>query len=209
LLQGVLSAQLLPMVLNAQEQIRDGKLTRSGAVENLKAALMFWAKADSSKVGETRDGFATLQSSGGGMPASGALDQSAYLLSDNVQQSMPPLPPRQGAAPPKPAPTAAAPSALPSAGMSLADMMKLSGYATAEDIQAAVDRALSNPDIAAKLFMATGLLDKAKFDNLLRCRAMMGRGILRPEQATYALSACRIRGISLETAFAEMGIPQE
>ena len=44
-LQGVLSPQLLPTVLHIQEQIRDGKLTRDEAIDTLKQAVMFWARA--------------------------------------------------------------------------------------------------------------------------------------------------------------------
>ena len=48
-LHGFMSAQLLPAVLRAQEQVRDNLITREQAIEELKMALMFWAKADQSK----------------------------------------------------------------------------------------------------------------------------------------------------------------
>lgn len=157
--QGVLNAQLLPAVLSAQEQIRDGKLTRADAVENLKAALLFWAKADDSETGET------------GSTAAPA---------------------------PKPA--------VLSSAIGLVDMMKMAGYCNDQEIQAAIDQALSNSNIASKLFMATGLLSKTSFDNFVRCRALIVRGALRPEQAIYALSACRIRTVALDEVFNEMGV---
>lgn len=211
-LQGVLSAQLLPMVLNAQEQIRDGKITRSGAVDNLKAALMYWAKADDSK---TRSGTplpgSQLESS------AGSLSSGAYQMSSNASSA--PVPsqsqsPYGGPAygpPPQAVPGAvqaaqAQASAPLSTSMGLVDMMKMSGYCSDQEIQAAIERALANADIASKLFMATGLLSKTSFDNFLRCRALMVRGVLRPEQAIYALSACRIRSIALEDVFREMGV---
>lgn len=187
-LQGVLSAQLLPMVLNAQEQIRDGRITRGEAIENLKAAVMFWAKADDSKGGGSRERLGSLGAN------SGALDQSAYLLNETPRQAQPVF----QAVPPTPA--------APSLTMGLVDMMKMAGYCNDQDIQAAIERALSNADIASKLFMATGLLSKASFDNFVRCRALMVRGALRPEQAIYALSACRIRTVGLDDVFAEMGV---
>lgn len=198
-LQGVLSAQLLPMVLNAQEHIRDGKITRMQAVENLKAALMFWAKTDDSK----------LKSGDVGLP--GQRSESDFLVSSapepepqrrSTMQNMmpshaPPLPP-----PPPPTPYLGTPSST----MGLVDMMKMSGYCSEQEIQAAIERALSNAEIASKLFMATGLLTKEAFENFVRCRAMMTRGVLRPEQAVYALSACRIRSITLDDVFKEMGL---
>lgn len=191
-LQGVLSAQLLPMVLNAQEKIRDGKLTRGEAVENLKSALMFWAKADDSKRSE---GYSSAQADSGSLPL------SSYLLDDQDRTRE-----LRGAPPVSPISAASAPPMVPSTTMGLVDMMKMAGYCSDQDIQAAIERALSNADIASKLFMATGLLSKASFDNFLRCRALMMRGALRPEQAIYALSACRIRAITLDAVFNEMGI---
>jgi len=62
-LQGVLSPQLLPAVLHTQEAIRDGKMTRDDAVGELKLALMFWAKADSSKQDQLQAFFSKPESS--------------------------------------------------------------------------------------------------------------------------------------------------
>ncbi len=176
-LQGVLSAQLLPAVLTAQEHIREGKITRAGAVENLKAALMFWAKADDSKT------------------------QNSYDPFDSSPRSV------SSMATPSPAPSAipATPNA-PTAAMGLVEMMKMAGYCNDAEIQAAIERALASADIASKLFMATGLLTKTSFDNFVRCRSLMLKGSLKPEQAIYALSACRIRAITLDEIFIEMGV---
>ncbi|MBA3858953.1 MAG: hypothetical protein C0507_18770 [Cyanobacteria bacterium PR.3.49] len=44
--QGIIHASLLPTVLRAQEQIRDGVVTREAAIEELKAAMKIWAKAE-------------------------------------------------------------------------------------------------------------------------------------------------------------------
>ncbi len=212
-IQGVLSAQLLPMVLNAQEQIRDGKISRTGAVENLKAALMFWAKADDTKDADAR---------GDVFGASLQRGQSIQAEPSYSFEASPPPPPHRGQyefaaeAPPHPAPphpTSHAPAyqasmspAVPNSTMGLVDMMKLAGYCNDQEINDAIQRALQNADIASKLFMATGLLSKANYDNFVRCRALMLRGTLKPEQAIYALSACRLRSIPLEDVFRELGL---
>lgn len=44
--QGIIHASLLPTVLRAQEQIRDGILPRDAAIEELKAAMKIWSKAE-------------------------------------------------------------------------------------------------------------------------------------------------------------------
>jgi hypothetical protein len=90
--------------------------------------------------------------------------------------------------------------------MGLVEMMKMAGYCNDAEIQAAIERALASADIASKLFMATGLLTKTSFDNFVRCRSLMLKGSLKPEQAIYALSACRIRAITLDEIFIEMGV---
>ncbi|MBX9723061.1 MAG: hypothetical protein K2X81_16790, partial [Candidatus Obscuribacterales bacterium] len=193
-IQGVLSAQLLPMVLNAQEQIRDGKISRTGAVENLKAALMFWAKADDTKDADAR-----------GDVYGASLQRGQSIQADpsySFEATPAPPPPHRGQyefaaeAPPHPSSQKQTPSyqaamspAMPSSTMGLVDMMKLAGYCNDLEINDAIQRALQNAEIASKLFMATGLLSKANYDNFVRCRALMLRGTLKPEQAIYALSA--------------------
>lgn len=193
-LQGVLSAQLLPMVLNAQEQIREGQITRLQAVDNLKAALMFWVTADSS---QNRD------SSGDSLFDSSRRSRSSELLSaSSVESFQPPSSP--ATAPEIPAESAS--ELKPSKNMGLVEMMQMAGYCNKSDIDAAIERALASSEIAAKLFMATGLLTQANLDNFLRCRALLVKGVLRPEQAIYALSACRIRQVHLNDVFQEMGV---
>jgi hypothetical protein len=212
-LQGVLSAQLLPMVLNAQEHIREGKVTRNQAVENLKAALMFWATAESSQQ----------KDAGNNLFEYGHKKTSGLLTNSLMESFQPPdaalvnSPERSNAttanigaqnisaAPASEAAQSVA-SLTPSKNMGLVEMMQMAGYCTRPDIDAAIERALASSEIAAKLFLATGLLTQTNLDNFLRCRALLVKGALRPEQAIYALSACRIRAVNLSDVFNEMGI---
>ena len=207
-LQGVLSAQLLPMVLNAQEHIRTGKISRGQAVDNLKDALMFWAKTDDSKLKEGELGLFNPdnQRSDSGFRGTDAPDGNRTLQDLDSRRTLQDIPGTRSANFNPAAKPAAAPELKPSSTMGLVEMMKMAGYCNQQDIEAAIDRALSNADIASKLFMATGLLSKAHFENFVRCRALLSRGILKPEQAIYALSACRIRQVTLDEIFKELGI---
>ena len=215
-LQGVLSAQLLPMVLNAQEQIRDGKLSRMQAVDNLKAALMFWATADESQTkdssyslyeyGKKSDPSMDLRPSPGVesfQPPSGDGRGTNPSIRQGAQFSSP-----AAAKPTSPQPAAAQtpPVLSASANMGLVEMMQMAGYCSKADIDAAIDRALASSEIAAKLFMATGLLTQNNLDNFLRCKALLVKGVIKPEQVIYALSACRLRSLQLNDIFKEMGI---
>lgn len=218
-LQGVLSAQLLPMVLNAQEHIREGKVTRSQAVENLKAALMFWATAESSQQKDAGNNLfeyghkktsslltnSSMESFHPSDSSSAGAAPREFSFQSNVAATNAMSAQNMSAAPSSEAAPAAA-SLTPSKNMGLVEMMQMAGYCTRPDIDAAIERALASSEIAAKLFLATGLLTQTNLDNFLRCRALLVKGALRPEQAIYALSACRIRAVNLSDVFNEMGI---
>jgi hypothetical protein len=98
-LQGVLSPMLLPTVLHTQEQIRDGKMTRDDAVNELKLALMYWAKAGESKQdgGELQSVFNTQKSAAPAAPPAPAAQQQMSM--PPAQQQRPPMPPAQQAQP--------------------------------------------------------------------------------------------------------------
>ncbi len=191
-IQGVMSAQLLPMVLTAQEQIRDGKITRLEAVEQLKSAVMFWAKADEVANKGTYSDMITEQESTGRTVAT-----SSGVVATTRETALPRSPGSrrtQNFGPPS------------GIDLSLVDMMKFSGFCSDQDIQSAIERALLNSEIASRLFMATGLLTQPSLDNFVRCRSLIRRGVLTQEQALEALSIWNAEGISLEEAFLDLGL---
>ncbi len=51
-LQGILSAQLLPAILSTQDRLRSGKVSRQEAVDEMKSAVLLWASAERSKLPE-------------------------------------------------------------------------------------------------------------------------------------------------------------
>lgn len=196
-IQGVLSAQLLPMVLTAQEQIRDGKITRAEAVETLKAAVMFWAKADEvankstyldTVIDETTGGTARAVAGTGNLPERSTAERAM---------------PNRGAVSRTSGNTTKPPVGI---DLSLVDMMKFSGYCSEQDIQTALERALSNSEIASRLFMATGLLTQASLDNFIRCRSLIRRNVITQEQALEALAMWHSQEITLDEAFIDLGL---
>lgn len=120
-LQGVLSPQLLPTVLHTQEQIRDGKMTRDEAIEELQRALMFWAKAGQSKQEELQaaasaasaaahPGSQTMPSNTG--PSARIAQPAAPITTPPVAQPAAAKPPAPPAPPPgKPQPQSGAQAA--------------------------------------------------------------------------------------------------
>ncbi len=194
-LQGVLSAQLLPMVLTAQEQIRDGKITRNEAVEQLKSAVLFWAKADEVANKGTYSDMISEQA-----PTGRAVATSSGVVAPITREMPAPPPSREPRRQQHFAPVGGG------VDLSLVDMMKFSGFCGDHDIYEAVERALANSEIASRLFMATGLLTQASLDNFLRCRSLIRRGVISQEQALEALSIWQDQGISLDEAFQDMGV---
>ncbi|HEY9787758.1 MAG TPA: hypothetical protein V6D17_20385 [Candidatus Obscuribacterales bacterium] len=91
--QGALHASLLPTVLRAQEQIRDGKVTREKAVEELRAAMKIWAKAEESLKATT---YAHEQKSGSyasTVAAAGATLGTGAAKTESLEKPVAPPPP--------------------------------------------------------------------------------------------------------------------
>lgn len=219
-IQGVLSAQLLPTVLHIQEQIRDNKLTREGAIQTLQQALMFWAKADQSKqeelagsmdavaISRQRDlGTATAAQTQRPTQQPPALAQAASTQATgpatasggtdsvdlvNTVQNLAERPP-------------SGPS-VPSNQVSLVELLKISGFCTQNSLEHAVQQSLLDSRLAAKMLVAIGFIDTTSLNNFVLCQALIAKGRIRTEQALYALNSVRHRKINLEQALTEMGI---
>jgi hypothetical protein len=262
-LQGVLSPMLLPTVLHAQEQIRDGKMTRDDAVGELKMALMYWAKAGESKQAEL-ESFPTAAPKPASAAPSAATPAAAPQTQPAPRMAPPPAPP----APPSPpsmhqasdeatrpqqaqqfihpsqqsgmatqmaqtpytSPNTAAPQAVapgqgtagdgtrgnapmqsPNQGdaqnvVSLVELLKLSGMCTQASLEQSIKDALEDNRVASKVLLAVGLLDSEMLNTLVRCQALIARGVLRTDQVLYALNSIRHRKITLEQAVAELGV---
>lgn len=104
-LQGLLSAQLLPAILNTQEKLRDGKISRQEAVDEMKSAVLLWASAERSKLSEFLETDTTSQllseraialaplpspppALTGSMPLKELLQLSGFYMESNVQAAI-------------------------------------------------------------------------------------------------------------------------
>lgn len=278
-LQGVLSAQLLPTILHTQEQIRDNKMSRDQAIDTLQQALMFWAKADQSKTGsleelgrpampsapqaKTASSIDIARQTQQGQPALATGAQPSPTASTSGQSVVPPAP---SATPAPPAIAAEAPAApaekkpvnakpylqtrgepadnAPTYGVrgasaqhtyhqavdtsdyvhtreykpfqeehsepntvSLLELMKLSGYCTQATVDEALQDALRDSRLAAKMLLSIGFLDATTLNTYVYCQALIGKGTLRTDQALYVLSTIRQKKIGLEQALQELGVP--
>jgi hypothetical protein len=208
-LQGVISAQLLPTILHVQDQIRDGKLGRDEAIEHLQTALMFWARADQSK----QDDLQTLPGSSTPPPK-----PSAANAAGTPAAGMPAPPPRPVAAPsavppPPPPPAPPPPPPVPAGAqaaanqVSLVELLKLSGVCTQASLDQSIRDALNDSRLASKVLLAIGILDSNTLNTYVHVQALIARGRLRTDQALFLLNNIRQRKITLDEALTELGVP--
>jgi hypothetical protein len=225
-LQGVLSPQLLPTVLQTQEQIRDGKLTRDDAIEQLKLTLMYWARAGESKQTELQTA-----APASGPPAAPSKPSGVFTApvsaSESLQQqqhTQPSVQPFVHPAQQSQQAPAAVPSADPSDSgirkmsishvrintggeeLTLVELLMLSGFCTETTLDKAINDALMDDRLASKLLLSICFVDSEMVNNVIRCKALLVRGALKTDQVLYALNSIRHRKISFEQAIAELGI---
>jgi len=201
-LQGVLSAQLLPTVLHVQEQIREGGMSRDDAVEDLKRALMFWARADQSKQDELQT-------------PSSVQAQPPSKAPPNVVPGQKGPPAIFEGRPPKASAGADKGSQKPENGntamiqtdnVSLVELLKLTGFCTQNSLDKAIQDALSDSRLASKLLLSIGFIEGSELNDYIHVQALIARGKLRTDQALYVVNSMRHRKLTLEQALTEMGV---
>jgi hypothetical protein len=205
-LQGVLSAQLLPTLLHVQEKVRDDKMTRDEAVEQIKTAVMYWAKATSKSEAEELASAKQAQSEMA-PPAAGTASTSS--VKGGAKPAARPQP-TQPIAADLPTHVGWIPLRNATAGsdseVSLIQLLKLSGYCSPEAMEQAVDRIFTDSQVAAQLLQSIGFIDAPTLNVYTTCQSLISRGVLKVDQAIYVLNSVRYRSISLENALAELGV---
>lgn len=202
-LQGVLSAQLLPTVLHVQEQIRENKMDRDSAIDELKRALMFWARADQSKNEKLQAAPAPAQS--GKSKSTTPLPAVAGKKSPIFEGR----PPQAGDV------TAGIDGSKPDNGnkvmqqsdnVSLVELLKLTGFCTQNSLDKALQDALGDSRLASKLLLSIGFIDSNALNDYVHIQALIARGKLRTDQALYVVNSMRHRKLTLDQALAEVGV---
>lgn len=202
-LQGILSPMLLPTVLHIQESVRENHINRDQAIEELKRALMFWARAEHSKQGELQSAKQPAAApKGGAQPSRAGMLTGERTETRSEGRAAAPL---QQA----PDPTAEAPQQAQVNQVSLVELLKLSGFCTQSSLDKALQDALQDGRLASKLLLAIGFIDADMLNSYIHIQALVARGKLRTDQALYALNSMRHRKLSLKDALSEMGVTAE
>lgn len=243
-LQGVLSASLLPTVLQVQERVRSKSINKDEAIEELKHTFLLWLRAEKS----VNTGSALYTSSDEDLEAAGAgrpptarvtqeeaddeleVDSALEAKPETFAQRRETLAAQRSAAkePAKPPtksgkkgkketkkqhipPTTAKvpesrPPLVPEAMLKLSTLLRLSGFYSERDLIKDFQRTLDNQDMAPELLKLIGAVDQNAIDDALRCRDLLKRGMLRPEQAVFALTSVRSGKQNLDEALRELGL---
>jgi hypothetical protein len=89
--------------------------------------------------------------------------------------------------------------------LTLADLLKLSGVITEEDVNEAFKRSLNNPQVIGRILVMTGFISEPSLEVSLQCHSMIKQGALREDQAIIALNYCARMSCSLEQATVDLG----
>jgi hypothetical protein len=89
--------------------------------------------------------------------------------------------------------------------LTLADLLKLSGVLTEEDVAEAFRRSIQNPQIFGRIMVMSGLMDESGMDVALKCHNFIRQGMLREDQAIIALNYCLRMHCSLDQAAQDLG----
>jgi len=225
-LQGLLSAQLLPTVLHLQDELKVGKVSREDAVENLKTAFVYWVSAEQSKVGEMLAG-----ATGTGMQAlsasqtqtSGAPPQvpTAPAQTPQAPQQAPaPAPAQAQALPNQSQPSVSSPAKRPSSthqnipvarpntttAPSVRELMQMSGFFSGKDLTEKLNGALAHNATFTRLAVLIGLTDQQAIEQTVRCHSMIASGRLTEQQAITALKTWKQHKLPLDQTFKQMNV---
>jgi hypothetical protein len=200
-LQGVLSAQLLPTVLHVQERIREGVMPREDAVEELKRALMFWARAEQSKHDE-------LQTASSAKPMPETKAPPKVVPGQKASPIFEGRPPKAdaGAGKDPSKPENGNTVMIQTDNVSLVELLKLTGFCTQNSLEKAIQEALSDSRLASKLLLSIGFIESNELNDYIQVQALIARGKLRTDQALYVVNSMRHRKLTLEQALTEMGV---
>lgn len=89
--------------------------------------------------------------------------------------------------------------------MTLADLLKLSGALSEDDIVEAFRRSIQNPQIFGRIMVMSGFIDEAAMDVAMKCHNFIKEGALKEDQAIIALNYCMRMHCSLDQAAHDLG----
>lgn len=90
--------------------------------------------------------------------------------------------------------------------LNLVEILKLGGFFTQKELQAAFSAALNDPDIQTSLLISIGIVNQKWIDGAKLCQTLLKNRNLKPQQAAYVLKSYRNGNLTIESALKEFGI---
>ena len=173
-LEGILSPSLFPSILQIQQNVRTGNISKDEAIEEVKSTFMHWLKAEESLSGRSF-GAEETESKTESEPepdietASPAPDRAVVAEEPSISITFEPE------------------SQLEKGNPRLVDLLIESGRFKKADVNKAFNRVLANPQKSAELFELLGLINHETMKDAVKCQSLIKRGHLSRKEACYVL----------------------
>ncbi|HEY9772933.1 MAG TPA: hypothetical protein V6C81_03890 [Planktothrix sp.] len=167
-LEGILSPKFFPTIMQIQEKVIAGEISRRDATASLKAAFMLWVKAEESFTGgdglpKPRRANDTLKFSPA--PAPDIRELPSFNLTMDSDLTPVPAPIR-------------APEAL-----TFVDLLTRSGVVQSYQVEEAMAQLKSDPELIGSLLMALEVIDESTYKCGVRSHNLLKKHLINSEQA--------------------------
>ena len=171
-MEGILSPSLFPSILKIQQDIRDGVISKTDAVNQVKSTFVHWLKAEESLSSQGLKKTETEVS----LPKESSVNTKPSSLEDTVEPGSVPISitfePKQERS-----------------SLRVVDLLKESGRLTDSAIQTAFNSTMNDPEKSAQLLNLLGLIDADTQKNAVKCQNLLNRGQLSKQEAIYVLNS--------------------
>lgn len=184
-LEGILSPSLFPSILQIQQNVRTGNISKDEAIEEVKSTFMHWLKAEESLSGRSFGAAETdteteiaPEAEPDKATVSPAPDRAVIAEETSISIT---FEPESQAATPR-----------------LVDLLIDSGRFKKADVNKAFNRVLANPQKSAELFELLGLINHETMKDAVKCQSLIKRGHLSRKEARYVLDTSLSEPLEVE-----------
>lgn len=177
-LEGILSPSLFPSILQIQQKVRTGAVSKDEAIEEVKSTFMHWLKAEESLSGRSFGATEEEEEETEIEPSVQCKEETAAETSISITFE---------------------PESEPQPGNPrLVDLLIESGRFKRTDVNKAFNRVLANPQKSAELFELLGLINHETMKDAIKCQSLIKRGHLSRKEARYVLDTSLSEPLEVE-----------
>ena len=182
-LEGILSPSLFPSILQIQQKVRTGAVSKDEAIEEVKSTFMHWLKAEESLSGRSF----------------GATETEEEEEEEEESEIEPSVQSKEETNAETSISITFEPESEPQPGNPrLVDLLIESGRFKNTDVNKAFNRVLTNPQKSAELFELLGLINHETMKDAIKCQSLIKRGHLSRKEARYVLDTSLSEPLEVE-----------